>query len=243
MHHGTEDAHTGRHHQEAQRQGWLTSPAVHQTDGDKSRQHVGQTHDDGPPHLLGGVGITRQLKDFGRVVHDDVHPRELLHHLQQYAEENGATEVAVLFKQRPAGLFDLQAFADLFQLVFRLCAGIAQAHQHAFGIVEATFCSKPARAVRQEEDANQQQNRRDDDHAEHPAPCAAVAKRGIGKICTENTDGDHQLVHRNHTAADFLRRDFRQVERGGIGRHAHGQTEQHAGNQQDLNVRCSSGEE
>lgn len=25
MHHGTEDAHTGRHHQEAQRQGWLTS--------------------------------------------------------------------------------------------------------------------------------------------------------------------------------------------------------------------------
>ena len=243
VHHGAQHAHTDRHDQEAQRQGRFTSPAVHQADRDKGRQHVGQADDDGAPHLLGGVGITRQLKDFWRVIHDDVHPGELLHHLQQHAEEYCATEVAVLFKQRPARLLHLQAFADLFQLVFRLRTGVAQAQQHPFGIVEAALCGKPAWAVRQEEDANQQQNGWDDDHAKHPAPCAAVAERGIGKISPENTDGDHQLVHRNHTAANFLWRNFRKIERGGVGRDADGQPQQYAGKNKHFNVRGCSREE
>ncbi len=81
MHHGTQHAHPDGHHQEAQRQGWLTSPAVHQTDSDKGRQHVGQANDHGAPHLLGGVGVARQFEDFRRVIHDDVHPGELLHDL------------------------------------------------------------------------------------------------------------------------------------------------------------------
>ncbi len=243
MHHGAQHAHADGHHQEAQRQGRLTPPAVHQSDGDKGRQHVGQADNNGAPHLLGRVGITRQFEDFWRVVHDDVHPGELLHHLQKHAEEHRAAEVAVLFKQRPAGLFYLQAFADLFQLVFRLSAGIAQAEQHAFSINEAAFCGKPARAVRQEEDANQQQDGRNDDYAQHPAPCAAVAKRGIRKVSTQNTDGDHQLVHGNHAAADFLRRDFGKIQRCGIGSDADSQAQQDAGKNEHFNVRGSSREE
>ncbi|MNR14602.1 hypothetical protein D3C85_1310870 [compost metagenome] len=107
--------------------------------------------------------------------------------------------------------------------------------------MEATFRGVPARAVRQEEDADQQQNRRDDNHAQHPAPFTAVTERGIRQVCAEDTDGDHQLVHGDHAAANFLRRNFRQIKRGGIRRHADRQTEQHAGDNQHFDVRRSGG--
>ena len=216
VHHGTQDAHTRGHHDKAKDQRRFTAPAVDQTDGDKGGQHVSQTDDHCPPHLLSGVGITRQLKDLRRVVHDDVHPGELLHHLQQDAEEHRAAEVAVVFKQRPAGLFYLQAFTDFIELAFRFGAGIAQAQQHAFRIDKATFGGEPARAVRQEDNADQQQYRRNDDNPEHPAPCAAVAESGVREIGAKDPDGDHQLVHGNHTAANFFWGDFRQIQRSRI---------------------------
>ena len=209
MHHAAQDAHSRCHDDKAKDQRRFTAPAVDQTDGDKGGQHVSQTDNDRPPHLLGGVGVACQLKDLRRVVHDDVHPGELLHYLQQNAEEHRAAEVAVVFKQRPAGLFYLQAFADFVELAFRFGAGIAQAQQHALGIDKAAFGGEPARAVRQEDNADQQQYRRNNDHAEHPAPCAAVAKGGVGEVSAKDPDGDHQLVHGNHTAANFLRSDFR----------------------------------
>ncbi|MPN38835.1 hypothetical protein SDC9_186360 [bioreactor metagenome] len=52
MHHRSEDPHSGRHHQESQRQCRFTTPAVNQTDSDKGGQHVGQTDNHGAPHLL-----------------------------------------------------------------------------------------------------------------------------------------------------------------------------------------------
>ena len=243
MHHAAQNAHAERHDDKAEDQRRLATPAVDQPDGDKGRQHVGQTDDDGAPHLFGGVGIACQFKNLRRVVHDDVHTGELLHHLQQDAEEYRTAEVAVFFKQRPAGLFYLQAFADLIQLAFRFSAGVAQAQQDAFGVDKAALSGKPARAVRQENHANQQQHRRDNNHPEHPAPGAAVAECRIGKIGAENTNGNHQLVHRNHAAADFFRCDFRQIQRGGIGGDAHGQAEQHAGDQQHFYVRRGGGEQ
>ena len=216
VHHATQHAHARGHHDKAEDQRWFTAPAVDQTDSDKGGQHVGQTDDHRPPHLLGGVGIARQFKNLRCVVHDDVHAGELLHHLQQNTEEHRAAEVTVVFEQRPAGLFHLQAFADFVELTFRFGAGIAQAQQHAFGIDETTFGGEPARAVRQEDNADQQQYRRNNDHAEHPAPRAAVAESGVREIGAEDPDGDHQLVHRNHTAADFLWRDFRQIQRSRV---------------------------
>ena len=243
MHHAAQHAHAERHDDKAEDQRRFTAPAVNQSDGDKGRQNVGQTDDDGPPHLFGGVGIARQFKNLRRIVHDDVHTGELLHHLQQDAKEHRAAEVAVFFEQRPAGLFYLQAFADLIQLAFRFSAGVAQAQQNAFGIDKAALSGKPARAVRQENYANQQQHRRDNDHPEHPAPGAAVAESGIRKIRPENTNGDHQLVHRNHAAANFFWRNFRQIQRSRVGSYANGEAEQHARNEQDFHIRGGGGEQ
>ena len=81
VHHCTQHAHTNGHHDKAKDQRRLAAPTVNQANGDKGCQHVGQTDDNSPPHLLGGVGVARQLKDFRCVIHDDVHPGELLHHL------------------------------------------------------------------------------------------------------------------------------------------------------------------
>ncbi|CXB79536.1 Uncharacterised protein [Salmonella enterica subsp. enterica serovar Typhi] len=195
MHHRTQNPHTNRHDQEAQRQGRLAAPAVNQADSDEGCQHVSQTNNNGAPHLLRGIRVPRQFEDFRRVIHDDVHPGKLLHYLQQNAKKHGAAEVAVLFEQRPTALFNLQTFANFIELTFCFRTGVTQAQQDAFSIMETAFRRKPARAVRQEEDADQQQNGRDDDHAEHPAPCAAVAERGIGQISAQNPDGDHELVH------------------------------------------------
>src|SRR5699024_11462973 len=75
---------------------------------------------------------------------------------------------------------------------------------------------KPTWAVWQEEDTNQQQNCRDDNHTQHPAPCTGVAEGSIRKISTEDPDSDHQLIHRDHTAANFFRRNFREVQWCGI---------------------------
>ncbi|CCK08388.1 hypothetical protein BN128_2419 [Cronobacter sakazakii 696] len=235
--HGAENAHTGGHDDKAQNQRRLTAPAVNQTDGDKGRQDVGQADNHGAPHLLCGVGVTRQFKDFRRVIHDDVHPGELLHHLQQNAEEDRAAEIAVVFKQRPAALFHLQAFTNLFQLAFGFGAGVTQAQQDALGVVEAAFGGEPARAVRQEENANQQQDGRDSDNTQHPAPGAAVAERGVREIRAQNPDGDHQLIHRNHTAADFLRRNFREVQRRGVRGDTDREAQQHAGDNQHFHIR------
>ncbi len=59
-------------------------------------------------------------------------------------------------------------------------------------------------AVWQEEDTNQQQNCRDDNHTQHPAPCTGVAEGGIRKISTEDPDSDHQLeASRSNARAIF----------------------------------------
>ena len=86
----------------------------------------------------------------------------------------------------------------------------------AFRIDKATFGGEPARAVRQEDNTDQQQYRRNDDNPEHPAPCAAVAESGVREIGAKDPDGDHQLVHGNHTAANFFWGDFRQIQRSRI---------------------------
>ncbi|MNT04290.1 hypothetical protein D3C72_1388640 [compost metagenome] len=159
-----------------------------------------------------------------------------MHHLQQDAKEHGAAEVFIVFKQRPAALFQLKAFANFIQFVLRLSAGITQLFQYLARLLMAIARSQPARAIRQEEHADQQQYRRDGDHAQHPAPGAGIAECGIRQVGRQNANGNHQLIHRDHAAANFLRGNFRQINRRGIRSHPHRQSKQHARNQQDFHV-------
>ncbi|MNC65604.1 hypothetical protein D3C75_1159090 [compost metagenome] len=93
-----------------------------------------------------------------------------MHHLKQNAEEHRATEVAVVFKQGPAALFYFQAFTNFFKFTFCFGTGITQTQQDALGIVETAFSGEPARAVWQEENANQKNQGWNSNDAEHPAP-------------------------------------------------------------------------
>ena len=69
---------------------------------------------------------------------------------------------------------------------------------------------------------------------EHPAPVAGVAEGGIGQEGDQDADGDHQLVQRDHRAADALRRDLGQVQRRGEAGDADGDAENQPADDQYL---------
>ncbi len=145
-----EDQRAERHHAEANFQRRFAARLVHGEYGNKGGKHEGQPDHQGGDHLLFGGGEPRHFENARRVVHDDVHAGELLHRLQQHAEEDRPAHVAVDFKQCPAPLLELQAFADLIQLLAGFFRGIAQHAQHLFRLHVAPFLRQPARAVRQE---------------------------------------------------------------------------------------------
>ncbi len=122
------------------------------------------------PHICSaGVGITRQFEDFRRVIHDDVHPGELLHYPHIYTLRNTARR-KLLFSLNSAQLLRLtrnfHGFHPVHVLLPRWChAGAAARVRHQ----QTAFGSKPTWAVCRKKDTNQQQNCRDDNHTQHPA--------------------------------------------------------------------------
>ncbi|CCJ97069.1 hypothetical protein BN130_3617 [Cronobacter malonaticus 507] len=208
---------TKRHDAKADFQRRFAARFIHRKHRDKRGEHKGQPHHDRCNHLLFGAGEPRHLEDFRRVIHDDIHAGKLLHRLEQHAEKHGAAHVAVGGEERPAALLHLQAFANFIELLTRFFRGIAQHAQHAFRLDVHAFGRKPARAVGQKHHHHQQNNGGQRQHAEHGAPVAAVAQRGIGKKCQQNAERHHQLIKANHFAAHFLRGHLREVERRGVG--------------------------
>ncbi len=158
MHHGAQNAHTGGHDDKARisvglRPQRSTSPIAMKVASTLVRPTITV------PTSVRWCWYNPPVQNLRRVIHDDVHPGELLHHLQQDAEEYGTAEVAVFFKQFPARLLDLQAFTNLIQFTFGFGAGIAGAsvrvpHQQS-GVWLQTSAGYPAK-----DNANQQQNRR-----------------------------------------------------------------------------------
>ncbi|CCK01364.1 hypothetical protein BN129_4106 [Cronobacter sakazakii 701] len=193
-----------RHDAKADFQRRFAARFIHRKHRDKGSEHKGQPHHDRCDHLLFSAGEPRHLEDFRCVIHDDVHAGELLHRLKQHAEKHGAAHVAVGGKKRPAALLHLQAFTDFIELLTRFFRSIAQHTQHAFCLDVHAFGRKPARAVGQKHHHHQQNDGGQRQYAEHGAPVAAVAQRGIGKKRQQNAERHHQLIKANHFAAHFL---------------------------------------
>ena len=105
----------------------------------------------------------------------------------------------------------------------------------------APFLRQPARAVRQKDDQNDQDHRRQRQHAQHGAPVTAVAKGGIGKKRQHNAKGDHQLIHTDHFPAHVLAGHLGEVQRRGIRGNPDCHAQHHAGHQQHLHAGGKSG--
>ena len=67
-------------------------------------------------------------------------------------------------------------------------------------------------------------------------------KKGVAQKRHQNSDGDHQLIHRNHSATDGLRSDFRQIKRSRKRGDAHRKAEHHARDNEHVGVRCHRAE-
>ena len=105
----------------------------------------------------------------------------------------------------------------------------------------APFLRQPARAVRQKDDQNDQDHRRQRQHAQHGAPVTAVAKGGIGKKRQHNAEGHHQLIHTDHFSAHVLAGHFGEVQRRGVRGDPDGHPQHHAGHQQHFDAGGKSG--
>ena len=133
---------------------------------------------------------------------------------------------AVLFDFH--AVFDFQHFRSNFRIVE--VHAFKNLHRAVFKALE----KQPARALRQEQNSCEHHGCRNGDDSQHDAPVASrdSTERGIArKPCVaekgeHDADGDHQLIHRDHRAADRPRRDFGEIKRGRKGGDAHRDAEE-----------------
>ena len=62
-------------------------------------------------------------------------------------------------------------------------------------------------------------------------------EKSVAQKRNQNSDRNHQLIHRDHPAADGLRGDFREIERGCEGSDAHRKAEHQTRHDEHLGIR------
>ena len=97
------------------------------------------------------------------------------------------------------------------QFVFGNLSTCVQGMEHRGSFLEAPLRSQPARAVRQTQYGQDQDNGRDGDDREHHTPVTTVTESRIREEGSEDADSDHELIARDDLAARILIGHFSQV--------------------------------
>ena len=128
----------------------------------------------------------------------------------------------------PDGALLLDATDDVLALVLDL-VGHAHLVEDRPHLLAAVPVGEPARGLREQMDADPQADGRQGRDGEHPPPHAGLRPDGrddrIAGVGEQLARDDHELVARDHRAADLHRRHLRQVDGHGGRGAAHGEAE------------------
>ncbi|GMF39480.1 unnamed protein product [Phytophthora lilii] len=176
------------------------------------------------------TGVRDVLEDERTVAHDGVDARGLLQHLQQHGDDDALQDGRL--EQLHETLLGRQLLRDLVADHLQLVADVvrlAQALEHALGLLLALVQVGPARALGHEEDAEHDDDRSGHGHTVGRAPAVvAVLNDDVDDVGQEETRDDRHLHEAREQSAQLLGGHLGAEERQREGRVAHAEALDHA---------------
>src|SRR3984885_7254466 len=209
-----DEAETDAEADRADEQQLLASELVDDRHGQQGEDQIGGSDGDGL-QVSGDFGRTGESEDVVQVIEDGVDAGELAEHANGEGDDDGLEVLAGEQWIRGSGALQVYRGDDFIQLFLRLRH--ASQLQDGECFMQAGLRDQPARAARNDEEGDQEEQRRDGGDAEHPAPLQrakmAGADDGIRYIGEQDADNDIDLEESDESAAPGRRRNLCDVHR------------------------------